>query len=334
MQIQKSWNAMIYAIQPGTVPYWLSDFPSAPIWLSAPAGDPRLLEARNWIFPPWLPQKLYLVGNCYIGQQQPPDGQASQVSFGIDRGRLSYSSSVPPWHQAGGDQHWEQLASMWLGGTQEQKFPIVGPPKYLDRTKDSIWLQFDLVSFGSPPSPRDIWLGFNYLADDTDVPPVLTGWNPLFAMTMEGASPGWTNYTIAQVVDPDWFSGYATGAGSKIRVTLSADHISSAYIGPRVPYTAYQAASLSQLTFGGNAGATANAQGLIVSDDMTFGIDTSNGVVVKIHTVDGAVRYRVIQPSAKSYYKVGVDDASNPNGTGYTTGGVSVNSVLKIEQFY
>jgi len=318
--IQKALTANIYAFPVGPM-FWTSGAPQA--------------DGLNWIFPPWFPQKVYIVG-ATIGQQQPPDGKPGQISVGIDRKGLSYRNATSPFHQGGGDDQWDRIASMWIGGKQEQDFPISGPPKLLDRSAgDRLWIQNDTQAFTGPPAqPRSIWIVLNYQVDDTDVPPVLTGWNSLFPMIMEGNAVGWgINTTIAQVVDASWISGFVTGSASKTRVTFSADHISSAYIGARVPGTLHQAVSLQQLTFGGLPGAIANGSGLIVSDDMPWGIDTTNGVVITFHLVDGSVRYRTVQPSAKNYYKAG-DDASNPNGAGYSTSVWSVNSVINIEQFY
>lgn len=366
--IQKSLNTIIYALPVAppagqTVPvgqpmFWLSDFPTATgstAVCSAHPRDPVGCDALNWILPPWFPRQAYIV-SATIGQQQPPDGKQGQVAVGIDRKGLSYRNALPPYHQAGGDQQWDRIGSMWLGGMQEQDFPVLGAPKFLDRDAgDRLWLQIDASAFvvpgtgipsittatGTTPGipavymPRTIWVTLHYEADSADVTAApVTGWNSLFGpMTMEGFGTGWIDFTGVQTVSADWTEGFVSGPGTKTRVTFSADHIGSAYVCERVPFTLQQCTNMHQLTFGGNPGAAANAAGIIVSDDMPFGLDPTNGLEVRFHTIDGSVRNRVVQPSAKSYYKAG-DDAANPNGSGYSADAIAVRGVVNIEQFY
>ena len=186
-------------------------------------------------------------------------------------------------------------------------------------------------------SPRTIWFTIWYEYDDTDTPPVLTGtgWNTNFGpVTMEATNPAWINYTIRISVDADLLDGIP--AGTKTRVTLAADHISSAYICSRAPFTDFQCAGpQQQLTFnGGSAGATAIG-GIITSDVMNFGVDPTDGMTVTVHTVDGNIQTHSVMPSVQYSYRVG-DDASNPapSPSLYTPGTPSVGILTKIEQFY
>jgi hypothetical protein len=318
--IQKSLNIIMYRLPVGPM-FWWSDA------IASPPATP----GRVWIFPPWFPQKAYIVG-VSMGQQEPPDGKAGQFSIGIDRGGLSALNALPPYYQAGGDLQWDDIGSFWTGGNQEFTPPDFSVPKLLDRgAGDRLWIQNDVQAYGTDPNyRRTLWWRLKWMVDETWVPPTPVGWTGVFGpMVMESSLTGWNGYTIAQAIHADWF---ASGAGTKTRVTIAADSISAAYIGPRVPNTACQTSSMQQLTFGGNPGATA-VGGLIVSDAMNFGIPTNNGIVVKFYINGNTMQYREINPSAQSYYKLG-NDASTTSGTGYSASTNAVNGIVNIEQFY
>lgn len=360
--VQRTLNQIIYSLPPGPSPvavttlnagqgkFWLTDFPNAtgdPVACAAsnPAAlDPVKCDALSWLLPPWFPTKSYIYG-ATIGQQQIPDTHNGQFAFGIDRHGLAYRNGKPPWHQVGGDMQWRQLCSMWPGTKQEERCPVNGPPVLFDRTAgDRLWIEDDTLcwisgytnSGSAICSPRTMWLTLAYEADDTDVPPTLSGWTTLFGpVAMERSIPGWSNYTIRASVNADWFDGYASGPGTKTRVTLAADHISSAYICPRALFTDFQClGSQQQLTFnGGAAGATAVGGVPLVTDPMSFGIDPTNGIVVTIHTIDGAIQTHSIQPSVQYCYETG-DRASNPIPLNCTTGSPSVGVLVRVENFY
>jgi hypothetical protein len=307
--------------------FWWTDVPAAAF------GAPQ----RVWVLPPWLPQKLYIVGATF-GQQEIPDGKPGQFAVGIDRRGLSALNALPPFYQAGGDTQWDQIGDFWTDKNQTATTPEFAYPKILDRVAgDRLWIQNDVQAFGTDPAyRRTLWMRLKYVVDDAWLPPTPIGWASLLGgpMPMEGSLGGWGGYTIAQAFHADWF---ASGAGTKTRVTIAADHVSSAAIGVRVANTPHQAVSMIPLTFGGgNTWGVADASGRIVSDDMNFGLPSDTGLVVKfrVDSVAGNVQFRETQPSTQSYFKAASDDVANSNGIEYTASVYGVNGIINIEQFY
>jgi hypothetical protein len=318
MIVQKSYNAVMYRLPVGPMFWWTDAAPSPP---AAPG--------RVWVLPPWLPQKLYIVGATF-GQQEDPDGKVGQFAIGIDRKGLSARNALAPLYQVGGDTQWDEIGDIWTNRDKTVTTPQWGAPKLLDRAAgDRLWIQNDVQAFGTDPNyRRTLWFRLEYEVDDAWVPPAPSGWTSMFGCQLptEGISSGWGGYSIAAVFDADLFY---TGAGSQLRVTIAADHISSATIGALVPNTLQQTVADLPLTFGGNAGAAANASGVIISDAMPFGLDPGNGLVVKfrIDSAAGAIKFRETHPSIHSYYKA-------PGAAGYSLSAYDALGTVNVEQFY
>jgi hypothetical protein len=142
---------------------------------------------------------------------------------------------------------------------------------------------------------------------------------------------GFTGATIRQVISDG--GGDITRAGSKVRLTFKSGGsggsgsfvIDKCYIGLQASSGDNWdfASAPTQVTFNsGNAGFTLGASSTIVSDEVTFGVDTDDTLVISFHIT--STNYAMAMQAASesslfAYYKLGTDDAITLNPSGYTS---------------
>ena len=158
----------------------------------------------------------------------------------------------------------------------------------------------------------------------------LTTWQQVATDALtNGDSPNWNNYTIV------WFYPQASltvTGGEAIRLTIKAPSatgctIDKCYIGQAD--AAYSATSPSfagtptQVLFSGSASLSTGTGGATtLSDQATFSIPASNGLIIAVHTT--ASVWSVPSSAGNSpanwkfSYKSGVDEASTVSKSGYT----------------
>jgi hypothetical protein len=266
-------------------------------------------------------------------------GTPGEYTVSIDRGQTNLNLAQPPIYELA------PIANPWylnhplagLLGSADRHYngPII-PPIIYDRRYDALWA--DALNTGTVPAAvawHICWDGD--LAAQLNEGFVPSGWlTSAGTVIATGANGGWDNYTVAVLIAPGVQSNRCieliNGGGSQVRVTFAAGPsntpIVKAYIGR--PDT-----GMTQLTFGGNVGATIPANLQTVSDGVPFTLDATKPLLVKVLFGAGA-SVRLLSgglPGWSSYYKL-ADDAVSNSIAGYTQATAQVVSIVRVETLH
>ncbi len=148
--------------------FWLQTFPALnqpQFWMTDFAAAPGFPDAQRYDLPAWMPQKVF-INRMWIRAEQPTSGQ---IAAHIDTNRRAYATGTPPYHQAGSFpggfadfSHFNTLASLQLG--HQEVVERYWPPKVLDRSTDSLWLQADVLGGATAT------VGIDYIVPASDQP--------------------------------------------------------------------------------------------------------------------------------------------------------------------
>jgi hypothetical protein len=163
-------------------------------------------------------------------------------------------------------------------------------------------------------------------------------------ITTDVRRTGWNGYTVVQVIAA---AQLANNGGTQVRVTFRAGNsteglkLASAYIGPSaMAGDAYDAASLTQLLFGGSASTTIAASADKVSDAVNFVLDTSKDLIVAFHcddaTNDEFMSRNAAQTGWTGYYSnsFGNQSGTANKTTGYNLSSDPANCVVLVETLH
>lgn len=131
----------------------------------------------------------------------------------------------------------------------------------------------------------------------------------------------------------------AGNGGSKIRITLEGATsgsitFSAIYVGKAASSGSYAFATTpQQVLFSGSSSVTPPTSSTVVSDEVSFSLDTSSDLVVSLYASgSGTVRAKTTLTGWATYYKSG-NDASTVAATGYTSSSNDTIAISKIESF-
>jgi len=313
------WTTTMRGVQPcsegpSCPEFWMTDLPSAPGWP----------DAQNYTLPSWMPQKVFIT-YVRIRAEQVTNGQ---IAASIDYDRVCYNTGMPPYHQSGafnGFCDWSRnsgLVSLPIGG--QELVRNYWPPKLLDRSKDSIWLQSDNQSPGMVS--LDIGFIIPATAQPTGLivppppPPPDPNWAPIFGpLELNNVSSGWGGYTFAATVQPSALNQVSPGGQTRVTIQGPGLQVGRLFVQGH------------QVTFAGQAGSAANSSGLLTSDAMPFAINTAAPVLVKGYVTSGSLSFGASAvPGVASAYVLG-DDAASAGTAGYTAGSAGPVGLKSIE---
>lgn len=137
----------------------------------------------------------------------------------------------------------------------------------------------------------------------------------------------WNGYTLRQRIERAALSGVPSGA-TKIRVTgeaAAAEGVSwdATYVGFASGSDAWDAASLTQITWSGGSGSGSISAGAqLTSDLISFADDGTSALILTIHfnsSSDSIGEYDAFTGLGNRYFKAAASEAATGNVSGYTS---------------
>lgn len=278
--------------------------------------------------PSWLPQQLYIT-SALLGYQTPsptstPIGQAS---INTDPGRVLYQTSPDQGDQKGDTSRASSLVNIFFNpaGAPQSASSAFNPPVYVNRAVDSLHIERDNCTGGSP---QQVWWQIGFTGYDTSPP---AGYYPAgptvqWLEQLNADSSGWTNYLIREIIPPSAFSQFAPKTFSQIQIALEASQadgpfvVSSASVGVEAssgdPWAF--ASTPVPLTLNGQASFTIPQATKVNLDPAALAYSGGN-IVVSIVTTSGAAR---VLPSGSTVMRymmtpyTGASSVMDPQGMG------------------